>query len=151
MCFVAKQAPLSTKRRRPYPCSSIPSGGPYSAAALETVLSAAAAEPEDDTLAMHEIVRRFEPLAKKIASRSTSCPHLRADLQNAGRIAVVRAVRRHDPIERGFPAFAEVYMRGAIYREDEEARRPSRQSPPASESDRPDPESATEAPSATID
>jgi RNA polymerase sigma factor (sigma-70 family) len=84
---------------------------------LTTLLRVARSTEVDDTLAMNEIVRRFEPLAKRIAGGlSKKSPDLFDDLVNAGRYAVLKAVRKHDLSRRGFPAFAEQHVRGAINR-----------------------------------
>jgi RNA polymerase sigma factor (sigma-70 family) len=88
----------------------------YRHARLETVIKAAQAETADDTPAMHEMVVRFEPLAKKLAHRMTTDPFLRDDLVNAARYSVVRAVRKHKPGTPGFASFAARYMSGAIMR-----------------------------------
>jgi RNA polymerase sigma factor (sigma-70 family) len=88
----------------------------YSRVGLRTLLAAAQAVTADDTPAMNEIVRRFEPLAKRFAGGlSKKTPAIYDDLLNAGRYAVVQAVRKHDG-RPGFPTFAEMHVRGAIYR-----------------------------------
>lgn len=86
-------------------------------AELQSLLEDAQSEPEDDSPAMNEIVRRFEGLTQKIARSLTADEFLREDLANAARIALVKAVRRHDSSRPTFPAFAESYMRGAAIRE----------------------------------
>lgn len=86
-------------------------------AELQALLEDAQSEPEDDSPAMNEIVRRFEGLTQKIARSLTADEFLREDLANAARIALVKAVRRHDSSRPTFPAFAESYMRGAAIRE----------------------------------
>lgn len=86
-------------------------------AELQALLEDAQFEPEDDSPAMNEIVRRFEGLTQKIVRSLTADEFLREDLANAARIALVKAVRRHDSSRPTFPAFAESYMRGAAIRE----------------------------------
>lgn len=93
----------------------------YAAAAsrvsLDGLIEAAQFSDLDDTPAMNEIIRRFQPLARRLARQTTKSEHLHDDLMNAARIALVKAVRRHNPQQVGFPAFAETYMRGAARRE----------------------------------
>jgi RNA polymerase sigma factor (sigma-70 family) len=85
-------------------------------AELQSLLENAQSETEDDSPAMNEIVRRFEGLAQKIASSLTADEFLQGDLANEARIALVKAVRRHDLSRPTFPAFARLYMRGAAIR-----------------------------------
>lgn len=84
---------------------------------LDLLLRKAQASDLDDTFAMNEIIRRFEPLADRLAKQATDNQTLQEDLRNAARLVLVRAVRRHDLGRAGFPAYAEFYMRGAINRE----------------------------------
>lgn len=84
---------------------------------LQGLLENAQSEPSDDSLAMNEIVRRFEDLAQKISRSLTADEFLQEDLADEARIALVRAVRRHDASRPTFPAFAQIYMRGAAIRE----------------------------------
>ncbi|MGN6275171.1 MAG: sigma-70 family RNA polymerase sigma factor [Solirubrobacterales bacterium] len=86
-------------------------------AELQGLLEDAQSEPEDDSPAMNEIVRRFEGLAQKIARSLTADEFLQEDLADEALIALVKAVRRHDSSRPTFPAFAQVYMRGAAIRE----------------------------------
>ena len=88
-----------------------------SRAELQGLLENAQSEPQDDSPAMNEIVRRFEGLAQKIARSLTADEFLQGDLANEARIALVKAVRRHDSSQPTFPAFARLYMRGAAIRE----------------------------------
>jgi RNA polymerase sigma factor (sigma-70 family) len=90
---------------------------PVSSASLDFLLRKAQASDLDDTFAMNELIRRFEPLADRLSKEATTDGALREDLRNAARLALVRAVRRHDLNRVGFPAFAESYMRGAVNRE----------------------------------
>jgi RNA polymerase sigma-B factor len=84
---------------------------------LTDLIKAAQSNKIDDSSAMNEIVRRFEGLTQRLARSMTRSPHLQDDLANAARMGLVRAVRRHDQQRRGFPAYAEQYMRGAVLRE----------------------------------
>jgi RNA polymerase sigma factor (sigma-70 family) len=95
------------------PMSHLECGG----AKLQGLLENAQSEPEDDSPAMNEIVRRFEGLTQKIARSLTADAFLQDDLANEARIALVTAVRRHDSSRPTFPAFAQIYMRGAAIRE----------------------------------
>jgi RNA polymerase sigma factor (sigma-70 family) len=87
-----------------------------SSVSLAFLIRKAQASDRDDTFAMSEIIRRFEPLADRLANRATTNGHLREDLRNAARLALVQAIRRHDG-RLGFPAYVERYMRGAVNRE----------------------------------
>jgi RNA polymerase sigma factor (sigma-70 family) len=86
-------------------------------ASLDELIAAAQLNPRDDSPQMDEIVRRFDCLAMKVARGLTSRAALREDLANAARLALVRAVRRHDLARVGFPHYAEKFMRGAASRE----------------------------------
>ncbi|MBK5218949.1 MAG: sigma-70 family RNA polymerase sigma factor [Thermoleophilia bacterium] len=66
---------------------------------------------------MEQIIRRFRPLARRLARLTGADWHSRKVLENAAYMALVRAVRRHDVKRVGFPSFAEAYMRGAVWRE----------------------------------
>ncbi len=83
---------------------------------LDQLVADAQAAQGDDTPAMNEIVRRFEPLAQKSARSLTNDLNLREDLANAARLALVTAVRKHNG-QAGFPAYAKRYMTGAALRE----------------------------------
>ena len=86
--------------------------------ALDVLIAEAQEAADDDTAAMEEIIRRFELLALRLArSIAPRSAHLHDDLANVARLAVVRAVRRHDGRPDTFPGFAERYMRGAVIRE----------------------------------
>lgn len=85
---------------------------------LSTLIAVAQDAPVDDTPAMNAIIHRFEPLTRGLARGMTmSRNDLFDDVANASRIALVRAVRRHDPSRPGFAAYAEEFMRGAALRE----------------------------------
>lgn len=81
------------------------------------LLRAAQNDEEDDSPAMHQIVRRFRFLARKLARTTGAPPHILDDLENAALAALAVAVRRHDARHPGFPAYARIYMRGAVQRE----------------------------------
>jgi RNA polymerase sigma factor (sigma-70 family) len=104
-------------------------------AQLSDLIADAQAAAADDTPAMNEIIRRFEPLTQRIAGSLTRRDFLRDDLANEARLSLVTAVRRHDARRPTFAGFAYVYMRGAALRElarwrspavDEPDKRPSR-------------------------
>lgn len=84
---------------------------------LEGLIKVAQDDEEDDTPAMNEIVRRFRFLARKLARMTGAPAHMLGDLENAALAALAVAARKHDPRQRGFPAYARIYMRGAIQRE----------------------------------
>jgi RNA polymerase sigma factor (sigma-70 family) len=94
---------------------------------LDHLIEKAQSSDLDDTGPMNEIIRRFEPLADRLARHATRSRYLHDDLRNAARVALVRAVRRHKPQQLGFPAFAEIYMRGAVRREYERWLPPERE------------------------
>lgn len=83
---------------------------------LGELIRAAQHSDADDSPTMNEIVRRFESLAAKVARAVTGDSHLRDELTNAGRLAVVQAVRAHDAARAGFPNYVRAYIRGAVYR-----------------------------------
>jgi RNA polymerase sigma factor (sigma-70 family) len=84
---------------------------------LSHLIANAQSKRGDDSPAMNEIIRRFEGLTQRLSRSMTNSIDLRDDLANAARVGLVRAVRRHDQEQTGFPAYAEKYMRGAILRE----------------------------------
>jgi RNA polymerase sigma factor (sigma-70 family) len=65
---------------------------------------------------MNDLVRSFDPLTRRLANSMTTCPHLRQDLANAGRMGIVHAVRGHDGRAQGFATYAESFVRGAMWR-----------------------------------
>lgn len=83
---------------------------------LEDLVASAQDAATDDSPEMNEIVGRFDRLAMKIARSLSSCPYLQADLANEARVALVRAVRRHELGRPGFPNYARTFMRGAASR-----------------------------------
>jgi RNA polymerase sigma factor (sigma-70 family) len=76
----------------------------------------AEAQHEPGGRAMDEIMRRFEPLTRKIARSMSSNLTMQDDLMNEARLALFLAVGRHDLSRAGFPRYAEVTMRGAALR-----------------------------------
>lgn len=85
---------------------------------LTTLISTAQASELDNTPAMNEIIRRFEPLTRRLSyGLTTSFRHLQDDVANAARSALVRAVRRHDNARLGFAGYAKRFMSGAALRE----------------------------------
>lgn len=66
--------------------------------------------------AMNEIVHRFHKKAAAIARRLTADFHLREDLMNESLAALAHAARSHKLGQPGFPAYAEICMKGAAYR-----------------------------------
>jgi RNA polymerase sigma factor (sigma-70 family) len=91
-------------------------GSLFSALDIDALVASAQAEPLDDSSAMEEVVRRFEPLARKIASGMTRSVRDQEDAANAARWGVVLAVRAHTPGRRGFPSYARRYMHGEASR-----------------------------------
>ncbi|MCW2670305.1 MAG: polymerase sigma factor, sigma-70 family [Frankiales bacterium] len=85
-------------------------------ASLEDLVAAAQADPNNDSIAMNEIVRRFEPKALSLASFITSDRHLQQDVANASRWGVVLAVRAHKSGTAGIAAYIATTMRGEAYR-----------------------------------
>ncbi len=83
---------------------------------LDLLIHAAQTAEHDDSREMNEIIRRFAGLAHRVAHALRAPDHLHDDLANAARIGLVKAVRHHDG-RHGFPAYAELYMRGAAMRE----------------------------------
>ena len=83
---------------------------------LDELLQQAQAQPEDNTPAMNEVVRRLDRLAIKIAGSITGHQELQQALANAARFAVVQAVRKHDG-RPGFLGYVRSYMKGAALRE----------------------------------
>lgn len=65
---------------------------------------------------MAEIIRRFEPLTRRLSRKLTGCYELQQDLANSARFALTRAVRRHNPAIPGFAAYAVRFMNGAVLR-----------------------------------
>lgn len=89
---------------------------PAVVSSLDELVRDARMEESDDTPAMNEIVRRFETTAQGIARRVCSNPNHRDDAANAARLAVVRAVRAHDPARHGFARYTVLWMVNAARR-----------------------------------
>jgi RNA polymerase sigma factor (sigma-70 family) len=85
-------------------------------ASLEDLVDAAKADPSNSSIAMNEIVVRFDPLAKKLASLLTRDYHLQQDIANDARYGAVLAVRAHKPGTPGLAAYIKVTMRGEAHR-----------------------------------
>lgn len=91
-------------------------------APLEDLLVSARACETDDTPAMNELIRRYEPLVRKVASGLTSDAQLQDDARNGARLGIVRAVRAHDGRATGFVSFMTCYMHGEARRAIERCR-----------------------------
>jgi DNA-directed RNA polymerase specialized sigma24 family protein len=85
-------------------------------ATLEELVAAAKDEGGNDSVAMNEIVRRFEPKALKLASFLSKDYHLQQYIANAARYGVVMAVRAHTSGTPGVAAYIATTMRGEAYR-----------------------------------
>lgn len=70
-----------------------------------------------DSRATIEIIRRFEPLTKRLGARFAAGRSHRDDVENAARYALTRAIQRHHGAIETFPAYAKRYMAGAASRE----------------------------------
>jgi RNA polymerase sigma factor (sigma-70 family) len=87
------------------------------AAGLAELITAAQADDHDDSPAMNEIIRRFDPKARQIAAAVCFREANHDDVASAARFALVRAVRRHHTAHGGFAAYAVKFMTGAARRE----------------------------------
>jgi DNA-directed RNA polymerase specialized sigma24 family protein len=85
-------------------------------ACLEDLVEAAKTEDGNDSVAMNEIVRRFDPKALSLASRLTMDLYLQQDIANAARYGVVSAVRAHTSGTPGVAAYIATTMRGEACR-----------------------------------
>jgi len=83
---------------------------------MDDLVEVAQADISNDSIAMGEIVRRFDGKALKIAKFATNDYHLGQDIANAARWGVVMAVRAHTPGKPGFASYVEQTMRGEAYR-----------------------------------
>jgi DNA-directed RNA polymerase specialized sigma24 family protein len=83
---------------------------------LPDLVAAAQADPEDNSPAMNEIVRRFQSRLVFLATTLTARTSLHDDLVQVALMALVKAVRRHDPKRAGFTTYARRYMLGAAMR-----------------------------------
>jgi RNA polymerase sigma factor (sigma-70 family) len=89
----------------------------YPDADLGDLITEAQTLRSTNDLALTEIVRRFERLTRKIGRQIADGRPYRADVENAARLALTRAVYRHDGDTCTFPAYARLYMTGAARRE----------------------------------
>jgi RNA polymerase sigma factor (sigma-70 family) len=90
---------------------------PLARVSINTLVSIAQACDHNDSTAMNEIIRRFEPLTRRLVGAVLAAdPFLRDDLANASRLGLVDAARRHNGAP-GFGNFAKLHMRGAVLRE----------------------------------
>lgn len=89
----------------------------YPEADLGDLITEAQTLGQTDDRAITEIVRRFEGLTKKIGRQVANGRTYRADVENAARFALTRAVYRHRGETRTFPAYARLYMTGDARRE----------------------------------
>jgi len=84
---------------------------------LSDLIREAQAAGPDDQAAIGEIIRRFEPLTRKLGRGLAASGAYRDDIENAARLALTRAVGRHKGAIETFPAYAKRYMTGAARRE----------------------------------
>jgi RNA polymerase sigma factor (sigma-70 family) len=84
---------------------------------VERLVEAAQRDASDDSPAMNELVGRFQPNADKIASSISVNSVVHDDLVQAALIALVQAVRNHQPGRLGFLGYARTYMVGGARRE----------------------------------
>jgi DNA-directed RNA polymerase specialized sigma subunit len=84
---------------------------------LADLITEAQTRGRNDDRAINEIVRRFERLTRKIGRQAADGRPYRADVENAARFALTRAVYRHQGNAFTFPAYARLYMTGAARRE----------------------------------
>jgi RNA polymerase sigma factor (sigma-70 family) len=78
---------------------------------LDDLISAAQAEPNDDTPAMAEIINRFEPAVLAAANSVAGEWNVRQDAAQGARLGLVKAVRNHTHGIAGFGSYARRYMR----------------------------------------
>jgi RNA polymerase sigma factor (sigma-70 family) len=83
---------------------------------LDDLIATAQADPADDSVAMNEILRRFERLAQKICRSVSADPHVQQDVAQEARLGLVKAVRAHHGGTSGFPSYARRFMSGAALR-----------------------------------
>jgi RNA polymerase sigma factor (sigma-70 family) len=83
---------------------------------LEDLISAAQADPTDDTAAMAEIISRFEGTVVATANSVASEWNVRQDAAQGARLGLVKAVRNHTPGTMGFLSYARRYMRSEAVR-----------------------------------
>lgn len=85
-------------------------------APLADLVAVAQTDPNSDSIAMNEILGRFELKAQRLARDLTADTHLQQDIANAARYAVVMAVRAHDLTIPGFASYVVRTMRGEAHR-----------------------------------
>jgi RNA polymerase sigma factor (sigma-70 family) len=83
---------------------------------LQDLVVIAQADQSNCSAAMNEIVRRFQGRAVYLATTLTSRTSVHDDLVQVALMALVKAVRRHDPKRAGFVTYARRYMLGAAMR-----------------------------------
>lgn len=77
-----------------------------------------AAQREDGRgSATDKIIRRFEPLVARIGYRLAGGRPDREDVENAARLGLLQAVRRHRGDVAGFPSYAKKFAEGSAGRE----------------------------------
>jgi RNA polymerase sigma factor (sigma-70 family) len=85
-------------------------------APLADLIREAQSVGSNDSIAMNELLRRYEPLVRRLVADMNPRPNDRDDLLNGARWGLVQAVRKHDGRSEGFIAFATRYMRGEALR-----------------------------------
>lgn len=83
---------------------------------LEAVVAIAKSDAAGSSRAMNEVVRRFEKRADYFANTLCFVNDDRADVKNAALMAVVAAVRAHDPARGGLKTYIGMTMEGAARR-----------------------------------
>ncbi len=71
---------------------------------------------EGDVAAKEELVERFMPLAKRLASRYRAGPEAQEDLQQVAYLGLVKAIERYDPDAGPFMRFAVPTILGELKR-----------------------------------
>jgi RNA polymerase sigma factor (sigma-70 family) len=82
---------------------------------VDLIIEAQSVE-SNDTVAMNELVRRFEPLVRSVVGRLRPRPNNYDDLLNGARWGLVCAVRKHDGRTEGFTGYLIRYTRGEAFR-----------------------------------
>jgi DNA-directed RNA polymerase specialized sigma subunit len=89
----------------------------YPEADLGDLITEAQTFGQADERAITKIVWRFEGLTRKIGRQVANGRPYRADVENAARFGLTRAVYRHRGNTRTFAAYARLYMTGAARQE----------------------------------